>query len=159
MSQPNTVFYGGNLTRDPEIRYTPKGTAVFEITIANTEKWTAENGEKKERTCFAGATIWGKSGEVFAQYHHKGSQCLVQGRLMQETWEDKESGKKREKTKIRVDEWYFVGGKRDGATKQDEPTPRTQKADPGAYVPPAKTSEPRPLVGEPTLPIEDDVPF
>lgn len=154
MNQPNTVIYGGNLTRDPDIRYTPKGTAVVEITIANTEKWTAENGEKKERTCFAGATIWGKPGEVFAQYHSKGSQCLVQGRLMQETWEDKESGKKREKTKIRVDEWYFVG-KRDGVTKQEAPTPRQN----ATATPPAATSEPRPLVGEPTLPIEDDVPF
>ena len=155
MSQPNTVIYGGNLTRDPELRYTPKGTAVVEITIANTEKWTAENGEKKERTCFAGATIWGKSGEVFVTYHSKGSQCLVQGRLMQETWEDKESGKKREKTKIRVDEWYFVGGKRDGGGQQNAPAP-SQNA---TATPPAKASEPRPLVGEPTLPIEDDVPF
>ncbi len=157
MSQPNTVIYGGNLTRDPEIRYTPKGTAVVEITIANTEKWTAENGEKKERTCFAGATIWGKSGEVFAQYHKKGQQCLVQGSLMQETWDDKESGKKREKTKIRVDSWFFVGGKRDGEKSQDAPAPR-QNAPAKAPQP----GEPRPLVGEPTLPIEDDdsdVPF
>ena len=157
MSQPNTVIYGGNLTRDPELRFTPKGTAVVEITIANTEKWTAENGEKKERTCFAGATIWGKSGEVFARYHSKGSQCLVQGRLMQETWEDKESGKKREKTKIRVDEWYFVGGKRDGGSQQEAPAPRQNAP---AKAP--KPGEPRPLVGEPTQPIgddSDDVPF
>jgi len=157
MSQPNTVIYGGNLTRDPELRYTPKGTAVVEITIANTEKWTAENGEKKERTCFAGATIWGKSGEVFAQHHRKGSQCLVQGSLIQETWDDKESGKKREKTKIRVDSWFFVGGKRDGEKVQESPAPR-QNAPAKAPQP----GEPRPLVGEPTLPIEDDsdgVPF
>lgn len=157
MSQPNTVIYGGNLTRDPELRFTPKGTAVCELSIANTEKWTAENGEKKERTCFAGATIWGKSGEAFAQYHKKGQQCLVQGRLMQETWEDKESGKKREKTKIRVDSWFFVGGKRDGEKVQDAPAPR-QNAPAKATQP----GEPRPLVGEPTLPIDDDsdgVPF
>jgi len=157
MSQPNTVIYGGNLTRDPELRYTPKGTAVCELSIANTEKWTAENGEKKERTCFAGATIWGKSGEVFAQYHKKGQQCLVQGRLMQETWDDKESGKKREKTKIRVDEWFFVGGKRDGE-KVQESTASRQNAPAKAPQP----GEPRPLVGEPTQPIgddSDDVPF
>ena len=153
MSQPNTVIYGGNLTRDPELRFTPKGTAVCEISIANTEKWTAENGEKKERTCFAGATIWGKSGEVFAQYHHKGSQCLVQGSLIQETWDDKESGKKREKTKIRVDSWFFVG-KRDVGNSQDAPAPR-QNAPSKAPQP----GEPRPLVGEPSQPIEDDVPF
>lgn len=157
MSQPNTVFYGGNLTRDPEIRYTKGGTAVVEITIANTEKWTAENGEKKERTCFAGATIWGKSGEVFAEFHKKGQQCLVQGSLVQEKWDDKESGKKREKTKIRVDSWFFVGGKRDGEKSHYAPAPR-QNAPTKATQP----GEPRPLVGEPTLPIYDgdeDVPF
>ena len=154
MSQPNTVFYGGNLTRDPELRFTPKGTAVYELSIANTEKWTTESGEKKERTCFAGATIWGKSGEVFAQYHKKGQQCLVQGRLMQETWDDKESGKKREKTKIRVDEWYFVGGKRDGKKASAAPAPTPRQAAP------VNPNQPRPLVGEPTLPIgDDDVPY
>ncbi len=134
MNHPNTVIYGGNLTRDPELKYTPKGTAVCELSIANTEKWTSESGEAKERTCFAGATIWGKSGEVFAQYHKKGSQCLVHGRLMQESWEDKESGKKREKTKIRVDQWFFVGGKRDGE-RGAAPAPSQQNAPRGNVAP------------------------
>jgi single-strand DNA-binding protein len=156
MSQPNIVTYGGNLTRDPEIRYTLKGTACCDITIANTEKWTAENGQKKERTCFAGATIWGKSGEVFAQYHKKGQQCLVSGKLTQETWEDKESGKKREKTKILVDQWYFVGGKLD-CEKTSTSTPAPMQSVPIKQS--SNPDEPRPLIGEPTIPIEDDVPF
>ncbi len=155
MNHPNTVIYGGNLTRDPELRFTPKGKAVCELSIANTEKWTTDSGEKKERTCFAGATIWGKSGEVFAEYHKKGQQCLVQGKLSQDTWEDKETGKKREKTKILVSDWFFVGGKRD-TDQSHVPAPRQNAP---ASTP--KTDEPRPLTGEPTIPIEDedDVPF
>lgn len=156
MNHINAVTYGGNLTRDPEIRFTPKGTAVCELSIANTEKWKTESGEQKERTCFAGATIWGKSGEVFAQYHKKGQQCLVQGKLSQETWEDKSTGQKREKTKILVEDWFFVGGKRDEQKPKQAPAPRQN-----APANESKPDEPRPLVGEPTLPIEDDqdVPF
>lgn len=150
MNHPNTVIYGGNLTMDPELRFTPKGTAVCELSIANTEKWTTDSGEQKERTCFAGATIWGKSGEVFAQYHKKGYQCLVQGRLSQDTWEDKETGKKREKTKILVSNWFFVGGKRD-ADQQQSPAPRQN-----APVAPASASTP---ASDGPPPEEDDVPF
>lgn len=153
MNHPNTVLYGGNLTRDPEVRYTPKGTACCELSIANTEKWKTESGEQKERTCFAGATIWGKSGEVFAQYHKKGQQCLVQGKLSQETWEDKTTGQKREKTKIRVDEWFFVGGKRDENTQAPAPRQNAPAAPPKEpALSPADWCSWEP-------PVEDDVPF
>lgn len=153
MNHINTVTYGGNLTRDPEIRFTPKGTAVCELSIANTEKWTTDSGEQKERTCFAGATIWGKSGEVFAQYHKKGQQCLVQGKLSQDKWDDKATGQKREKTKILVEEWFFVGGKRDAATAP----PQEQRTQPQA-TPPASPKAPMPA-SEGLPPEEDDVPF
>lgn len=156
MNHINTVTYGGNLTRDPEIRYTPKGTAVCELSIANTEKWKTEFGEQKERTCFAGATIWGKSAEVFAQYHKKGQQCLVQGKLYQDTWEDKATGQKREKTKILVEEWFFVGGKRDDQKPPQAHAPRqnTPAKEPAQTEIPTTTTA---AIEE--FKADDDVPF
>jgi single-strand DNA-binding protein len=148
MNSINHVVIGGNLTRDPELRYTPQGTAVCDATIANNESWTSESGEKKERVTFVGLVIWGKTGEAFAQYHRKGSQVLAQGRLTQETWDDKETGKKREKTKVRVDQWFFVGSK---------PAAQSQAPAPAKFPPtPAK---PQPVAAGSPIDEEDDVPF
>lgn len=150
MSAINQVTIGGNLVRDPELKYTPKGTAICDATIANNESWVSESGEKKERVTFVGLVIWGKIAEAFAQYHRKGSQVLAQGRLTQETWEDKETGKKREKTKVRVDKWFFVGSKPAAGAQSPAPTPRASAPAPSK----AASSD---LDGPP--PEEDDVPF
>lgn len=150
MSAINQVIIGGNLVRDPELKHTPKGTAICDATIANNESWTSESGEKKERVTFVGLVIWGKTAEAFAQYHRKGSQVLLQGRLTQETWEDKETGKKREKTKVRVDKWFFVGSKPAAGAQSPAPAPAPRTAAPA----PPKESD---LDGPP--PEEDDVPF
>ena len=144
MSHINTVILGGNLTRDPELRYTPKGQAVCDATIANTEKWKTESGEAKERTAFVGLVIWGPKGEAFAKYHTKGQQVLVEGRITQETWDDKETGKKREKTKVQVDQWHFVGERRNAAAPAGSPAPAKTNA--GASSPAPRTED-------------DDVPF
>lgn len=149
MSAINQVIIGGNLVRDPELKYTPKGTAICDATIANNESWTSEAGEKKERVTFVGLVIWGKTGEAFAQYHRKGSQVLAQGRLAQETWDDKETGKKREKTKVRVDQWFFVGSKPQGGAQAPAPAP-VKVHDPGPRPKPVPAGGP---------PEEDDVPF
>lgn len=147
MNAINKVVIGGNLVRDPEVKYTPKGTAVCEATIANNESWTSESGERKERVTWVGLVLWGKTGEAFAQYHKKGAQVLVEGCLAQETWEDKETGKKREKTKVRVDSWFFVGSKSSGSGNTTPSTP------PRAAAPKA----PAQADGPPHE--EDDVPF
>jgi single-strand DNA-binding protein len=144
MSHINTIIIGGNLTRDPEVRYTPKGQAVCDATIANTEKWKTETGEAKERTAFVGLVIWGPKGEAFAKFHAKGQQVLVEGRITQETWDDKESGKKREKTKVQVDQWHFVGERRNAAAPTGSPTPAKTNA---------SASSPAPRTED------DDVPF
>ena len=145
MSHINTVILGGNLTRDPEVRYTPKGQAVCEAGIANTEKWKTESGEQKERTAFIGLVIWGPKGEAFAKYHAKGQQVLVEGRITQETWDDKETGKKRERTKVQVDQWHFVGERRNHSAASNSSTA------------PAKTST-APSTEAPRTE-DDDVPF
>jgi single-strand DNA-binding protein len=104
----NQVILMGNLVRDPETKHTPGGNSVTETTIAVTKKWVTQSGEKKEKTAFIALVIWGKTGEAFAKFHAKGQRALIQGELIQETWEDKETGKKREKTKVQVDQWHFL---------------------------------------------------
>lgn len=151
MNSINQVTIGGNLVRDPELKFTPKGTPICDATIANNESWTSETGERKERVTYVGLVIWGKTAEAFAKYHQKGSQVLAQGRLTQETWDDKATGQKREKTKVRVDQWFFVGSKPQGA--QAAPAPKVH--DPG---PP----KPKPVAAGGQAneePEEDDVPF
>lgn len=147
----NHVSLMGNLTRDPEVRYTPKGMAVCEFTIAATKRWRTEAGEEKERTAFIGCVCWGKRGEAFAQYHRKGQRALVEGELVQETWEDKESGKKREKTKVEVASWHFVNAKadrgEDAPAARPAPAPRT-----------AQAAQPAPAASNPP-PEDDDGPF
>ena len=129
MSDVNKVFLSGNLVRDPEVRYTPQGQAVCEFTIATNKRWVTETGEKREKVTFVGCVCWGPKGEAFAKHHGKGQRALVEGELQQETWEDKDSGKKREKTKVRVAEWFFTGN-----AKQEGQLPRSRTT--------AKASEP-----------------
>ena len=143
----NHVTIGGNLTDDPELRFLPNGTEVLEATIANNKKWKDANGQTKERVVFVGVTMFGATAKNFAQWHKKGQQCLVEGELTQDKWEDKTTGQKREKTKVRVERWHFVGGRKEGPQAAPAPAPR--------QAPPA--AQPAPADGAP--PEDDDVPF
>ena len=91
----------GNLTRDPELRYTPKGTAIARIGLAVNRVWKTETGESKEEVTFVDCDAYGKTGETIGQYLKKGSPVLVEGRLRLHTWEDKNT--KQKKSKLRVD--------------------------------------------------------
>jgi len=82
------------LTRDPELRYTPKGTAVARITLAVNRTWKSESGENKEEVSFVDVDVWGRQAEVISQYMKKGRPLLVEGRLKQDTWEDKNTKQK-----------------------------------------------------------------
>lgn len=143
----NVVMLSGNLTRDPEMRYTPKGQPVCEATVAVSKRYKTESGEEKERVAFIGLVIWGKRGEAFAQWHRKGSRALVRGELVQETWDDKETGKKREKTKVQVEDWDFAGPKPAHAQETPRPAP---KSHPGLPLDDAKPADAE---------ADDDVPF
>lgn len=117
----NHVSLGGNLVRDPELRYLPNGTACLDFTVANNRKWKSANGEPKEVTGFFGVVMFGLTAENFARYHGKGDRCFIHGRLTQDTWE--KEGQKREKTKITADGFEFVNnGSRDSAPHQARPT-------------------------------------
>jgi single stranded DNA-binding protein len=102
------------LTRDPEIRYTPKGTAVCEIGMAINRNFTAENGEKREEVTFVDVTLWGRQAEIAGEYLKKGRPVFIEGRLQLDTWDDKTSGQKRSKLKV-VGEGMQLIGSRDGA--------------------------------------------
>jgi single-strand DNA-binding protein len=109
----NKVILMGNLTRDPELKTLPRGKAVCELSLAVNKTWKDDNGQKQERTSFFGCSAFGSTAENLAKYFSKGKPILIEGELTQETWEDKETGKKREKTKVRVERFEFVGGNND----------------------------------------------
>ncbi len=110
----NVVVLGGNLVRDPELRYTPSGTAICEFTIANSKKYKS-NDEWMEKTGFYNCLCWGKRGEVIAEYFKKGKQILVRGELEFQQWENKE-GQKVNAIKVQVQDFDFVGSKNDNQT-------------------------------------------
>ena len=105
----------GNLTRDPELKYTPKGTAIADFGLAINRNWKTETGEKKEETTFVGCSAFGRVAEIIGQYCKKGNPIYVEGRLTQETWDDKTSGEKKSKTKVTVENIQLLGGKSGGA--------------------------------------------
>jgi len=105
----NKTILVGNLTRDPETRYTPKGTAICQIGLAINRSWKTESGEKKEDVVFIDCKAFGKSAETLAQYTRKGRPLLIEGRLDVEEWEDKTSKEKRRKTVVIVESFQFLG--------------------------------------------------
>lgn len=106
----NKVILMGNLTRDPETRTTPNGQSVTNFSLAVNRTWKGQDGETKEAVSFIDCVAWGKTGEVIAQYIQKGRPILVDGRLDQRSWDDKESGQKRSKIEVTVENFNFVGG-------------------------------------------------
>src|SRR5581483_9704233 len=137
MANFNKVIIAGNLTRDPELRYTPKGTAVARITLAVNRTYTAaEGGEKKEEVSFVDVDVWGRQAEVISQYMKKGRPLLVEGRLKQDTWEDKNTKQKQSKLKVVLESFSFIdsGGNRGGEGGGDAPRSRPAAA-PSAPAP------------------------
>ena len=118
----NKVMIAGNLTRDPELRYTPKGTAVAELGLAINRVFSDDQGVKKEDATFVDVTLWGRTAEIAQQYLHKGSPVFIEGRLQLDTWEDKESGQKRSRLRVVGENMQLLGSKGDtaSATRESE---------------------------------------
>jgi single-strand DNA-binding protein len=114
MASFNKVILLGNLTRDPEVRYTPKGTAVTELGMAVNRVYTAENGEKREETTFVDITLWGRTAEIAGEYLKKGRPVFIEGRLQLDTWDDKQSGQKRSKLKVVGEGLQLIGSRPGG---------------------------------------------
>src|SRR5213595_2559315 len=114
MASFNKVILLGNLTRDPEVRYTPKGSAVADLGIAVNRQYTLENGEKREEVTFVDVTFWGRTAEVAGEYLKKGRPVFIEGRLQLDTWDDKQSGQKRSKLKVIGETMQMLGSPRGG---------------------------------------------
>jgi len=109
MANFNKVILIGNLTKDPELRYTPQGTAVVNLRLAVNTRFRDKAQELKEETCFVTAVVWNKQAETSNQYLHKGSPVMIEGRLQSRSWEDS-SGQKRSVLEVRADRVQFLGG-------------------------------------------------
>lgn len=124
-----TVVVCGNLTRDVELRHTPKGIAVGDFALAVNRKWKGEDGQLNEEVSFIDVTAYSNRAETLAQYVRKGDGLLVQGRLKQDTWEDKATGSKRAKLKVILETFMFMGGKEKGGGEEPAGRTRTVKPD------------------------------
>src|SRR5436853_3607138 len=146
MASFNKVILLGNLTRDPEIRYTPKGSAVCDLGIAVNRQYTLENGEKREEVTYVDVVLWARLAEIAAEYLKKGRPVFIEGRLQLDTWDDKQSGQKRSKLRVIGENMQMLGsrgaGGGGGATEAaDEERPaRTTTPPPRAAAP--ATAEP-----------------
>jgi len=142
----------GNLTRDVELRVTPKGTAIGQFGLAINREWKDEGGQKREEVTFVDCEVWGKTAEIIAKYVTKGRPLFVSGRLKLDSWDDKTTGQKRSKMKIVVEQFQFLGG-RDDKPPTDEGIDQTIERH---TPPPRSATRPTP---PPQDNIDEDVPF
>ena len=147
MAANNSVHLIGNLTRDPEVRVTPKGTAICSFSLAVNRRWKDDSGQVKEEVSFIDCEFWGKAGEVFAKHHKKGNSAAIYGRLKMDQWEDKTTKEKRSKLKVVVDDFAWQNQRQGGGSHES------------AEDAPARQERPRSVAPAPTAGLEDDVPF
>lgn len=114
MASLNKVMLIGNLTRDPEVRFTPKGSAVSDLGIAVNRTYVTDSGEKMQETTYVDVVVWSRLAELAGQYLHKGSPVFIEGRLQMDTWEDKATGQKRSKIRVVADNLQFLGRREGG---------------------------------------------
>lgn len=142
MSDLNSVVLVGRLTRDPELRYTPQGAPVGEFSLATHRRYSKKSGEHVEEVSFIDVVAWNRLAEVAAEFLKKGRQVIVSGQLIQDRWEDKDSGQKRSKIRVLAQTLQFLGGgSKDEETSESE-VPFEEPA-PAPEVPPAPAPERR----------------
>jgi single-strand DNA-binding protein len=169
MASFNKVMIIGNLTRDPEMKYTPKGTAIAEIGLAVNRNYTAENGEKREEVTFIDVTLWGRVAEIVGEYCKKGRPLFVEGRLQLDSWDDKATGQKRSKLKVVGENIQLLGGREGGpggggggggGEQGDAPSGEYSQRRPSSAPPPRRPPAQQPRPQDPDLDQpEDDIPF
>ncbi|HCS12663.1 MAG: single-stranded DNA-binding protein [Zetaproteobacteria bacterium CG06_land_8_20_14_3_00_59_53] len=147
----------GNLGADPETRYMQDGTCVCNIRLATTERFKDKSGERQERTEWHRVVLWGKLGEIAAQYLHKGSQVYIEGKIETRKWTNKE-GQDVYTTEIRASEMKMLGGKGEGASRGPAPSQGNRPAQSNQY----NQSNNDPFADSPgfdNVPVDDDIPF
>jgi single-strand DNA-binding protein len=147
MASFNKVILLGNLTRDPEVRYTPKGSAVCDLGIAVNRVYTTEGGERREEVTYVDVVLWARLAEIAGEYLKKGRPVFIEGRLQMDSWDDKQTGQKRTRLRVVGETMQLLGGRPGGATGSGEVAGETRQ--PSA---PLKTS----AQAEPD---EDEIPF
>ncbi|MGC4073594.1 MAG: single-stranded DNA-binding protein [Nibricoccus sp.] len=141
MASFNQVILVGNLTRDPELRVTPKGTAICQFGLAVNRQFKDESGQTRDETTFVDIEAWGKQGELVAKYLTKGSPALVQGRLKLDQWEDKQTQQKRSKLKVVLENVQFLssrGAGGPGGQSSDEGIDQTAPVE--RHTPPPRSN-------------------
>jgi len=154
MASYNRVVLLGNCTRDPEVKYTPKGTAVTELGLAINRYYTTDGGEKREETTFVDVTFWGRPAEIAGEYIKKGRPVMIEGRLQLDTWDDKQTGQKRSRLKV-VGENLQLLGSRDSAGEGGGGGGGARSSAPRAASKPAAPASDEPADAAE----EDDIPF
>jgi single-strand DNA-binding protein len=157
MPSLNKVLLMGNLTRDPELRVTPKGTPICQFSLAINRQFKMESGESREEVIFVDIEAWGKQGETIAKYMTKGRPLYVEGRLRLDQWEDKNTKEKKSKMKVVLEQFQFLGDSRGGGGAPAASSDVDQTASPEKHSPPAyKAGGAKPASTEN---LDEDVPF
>ena len=138
MSSFNKVILMGNLTRDPELRYTPSGTAIAKLSMAVNRSWRTEAGETREEVTFVDVDCFGKQAETVSQYLRKGRPLLVEGRLKMDQWDDKQTGQKRSRLGVVLEKFSFInGGEKSGGNERAPRQATAPASQPSAAQPEA----------------------
>lgn len=157
MASFNKVILAGNLTRDPELRYTPKGTAIAKLALAVNRRWTGEDGQTREEVTYVDIDAFGKQAEVISQYLRKGGGLLLEGRLKLDQWDDKQTGQKRSRLGVVLESFTFLGGRPEGSGSAPSAPPASVPGRVSGNRPSAAAPAPADAEGGP--PDDDDVPF
>src|ERR1700759_4589095 len=153
MASFNKVILLGNLTRDPEVRYTPKGSAVCDLGLAVNRAYTLENGEKREEVTYVDVVLWARLAEIAGEYLKKGRPVFIEGRLQLDTWDDKQSGQKRSKLRVIGETMQLLGSRPGGSGGGGEGGGDEER---GAR-PPRPAAPPK--SAGPAEPDDDEIPF
>ena len=159
MPSLNKVLLMGNLTRDPELRVTPKGTPICQFSLAINRQFKMESGETREEVIYVDVEAWGKQGETIAKYCTKGRPLYVEGRLRLDQWEDKNTKDKRSRMKVVLEQFQFLGDSRGGGGG-GAPVGGGEES-PGGGSPERHSPPPRPAGAKPATQenLDEDVPF
>ncbi len=155
MASFNKVILLGNLTRDPEVRYTPKGSAVCDLGLAVNRQYSLDNGEKREEVTYVDVVLWARLAEIAGEYLKKGRPVFIEGRLQLDTWDDKQSGQKRSKLRV-VGETMQLLGSRPASGGDAEEGMSSGNAGRSASGSRAVAPPPKSPASEPD---DDDIPF
>ena len=150
MAYLNKCFLIGHLTRDPELRVTPKGNSIATFGLAVNRTYRDESGASRDETTFVDIEAWGKQAELVAKYLAKGAPAMIEGRLKLDEWQDKTTGQKRSKLKVVLENVQFLGSKRDGTPAEMREGEQRQEQGQQRATAPAPSAAPC---------LDEDVPF